>query len=470
MIIEIAGLPGTGKSTLADALSVRTGLPVIRLRSKIVIVILGGLFFLRYPRTFVSLKRMLERSAHGNLSLARSLVLNACIAAGAKYMYARMRGGIIDQGLVHALLSALPTSTSEASEALRFMPTPDLLVFREATTEVRVHRLKVRGRLPREEFSPAEAARWESEAPTAYEHVKAAVQALDWDPLMLSSETEDATEEIVRRLPLPGGGAIHTFFKSLSYAFAYGLRTITRPFSRNAEVAVLMYHAVASSSWKHAIEPQEFDRQMQYIAIHTKPVPLQEIVSHAQGEILLTERSVAVTFDDGYADLVPAVLPILEKYAIPMTLFLTTDLQADTHPGDMHRVSAEDLAVLVEHPLVTIESHAQTHRRLTRLSACDVTEELKNSKIDITTMTGRTPLYFAYPYGGRSTFVEQETKDAGYTAAFSITEGLVRPGNDLFRIKRIQVDRTMSFFLFTVRLTRAVDFHHAVVSWFRPRV
>ena len=67
-----------------------------------------------------------------------------------------------------------------------------------------------------------------------------------------------------------------------------------------------------------------FDRHIAYIQKYYNIITLQTLVdSLKDGNI--QERSVAITFDDGFADNYHFAYPILKKSQIPATIFLTTD-------------------------------------------------------------------------------------------------------------------------------------------------
>jgi peptidoglycan/xylan/chitin deacetylase (PgdA/CDA1 family) len=87
---------------------------------------------------------------------------------------------------------------------------------------------------------------------------------------------------------------------------------------------ILYYHRVNDDRdpFFEAIPVGLFERQMRYLARHYKVVSMPELMRH------LTEGSsdsvVAVTFDDGYQDNYANAYPILKRYNLPATIFLTT--------------------------------------------------------------------------------------------------------------------------------------------------
>src|SRR5215470_438384 len=90
--------------------------------------------------------------------------------------------------------------------------------------------------------------------------------------------------------------------------------------------AILMYHRVAEirfDPWGLAVAPAAFEEQLEVLCRTREPLPMSEFVGRlARGT--LSDRAVALTFDDGYADNLLAAKPILAKYGVPATVFLTT--------------------------------------------------------------------------------------------------------------------------------------------------
>jgi len=96
--------------------------------------------------------------------------------------------------------------------------------------------------------------------------------------------------------------------------------------SRQQRLAVLIYHRVVPS--RDVMRPDEptvaeFDWQMRFLRNNFHPLPLGEAIERLR-EGSLPPRSVCVTFDDGYSDNETLALPILRKYEIPATVFVST--------------------------------------------------------------------------------------------------------------------------------------------------
>jgi peptidoglycan/xylan/chitin deacetylase (PgdA/CDA1 family) len=97
--------------------------------------------------------------------------------------------------------------------------------------------------------------------------------------------------------------------------------------TRNTQrLSVLIYHRVLPQA--DPMRPGEptalqFDWQMRLLREHFNPLPLVDAVERLQASAL-PDNAICVTFDDGYADNERYALPILQKYRIPATVFVST--------------------------------------------------------------------------------------------------------------------------------------------------
>ena len=94
---------------------------------------------------------------------------------------------------------------------------------------------------------------------------------------------------------------------------------------------ILGYHRVAEVSrdpYELCVTPRHFAAQLEVLRQQAKPMHLTDIVEALQkGD--LPKRSVVLTFDDGYADMLYQARPLLEHYQIPATFFITTGYLGD---------------------------------------------------------------------------------------------------------------------------------------------
>ena len=89
---------------------------------------------------------------------------------------------------------------------------------------------------------------------------------------------------------------------------------------------ILGYHrisAVESDFYEVCVSPENFAGHMNALRKYAHPIGLSKLVQSLKQNVL-PPKSVAVTFDDGYADTLYIAKPILEKYDIPATAFICT--------------------------------------------------------------------------------------------------------------------------------------------------
>jgi peptidoglycan/xylan/chitin deacetylase (PgdA/CDA1 family) len=89
---------------------------------------------------------------------------------------------------------------------------------------------------------------------------------------------------------------------------------------------ILLYHRVAevqSDPWLLSVTPRHFAEHLEVLRKVGKPMRLYHLAQNLR-EGKSQCRPLVVTFDDGYADNLYNAKPLLERYEIPATIFLTT--------------------------------------------------------------------------------------------------------------------------------------------------
>ena len=89
---------------------------------------------------------------------------------------------------------------------------------------------------------------------------------------------------------------------------------------------ILMYHRVTeveSDPWSLCVSPEHFAQHLAVLQACGLPRSLQQMTQWLRQEKPM-QRSVAITFDDGYADNLHHAKPLLVKYETPATMFIAT--------------------------------------------------------------------------------------------------------------------------------------------------
>ena len=93
------------------------------------------------------------------------------------------------------------------------------------------------------------------------------------------------------------------------------------------KVLILAYHGITDRQYKIApwtqIHLRLFKQQMRYIKRRYTVISLKDAVDSIRYGKDLPQNSVVITFDDGYRNNLTTALPVLEKFRIPATIFVT---------------------------------------------------------------------------------------------------------------------------------------------------
>jgi peptidoglycan/xylan/chitin deacetylase (PgdA/CDA1 family) len=106
--------------------------------------------------------------------------------------------------------------------------------------------------------------------------------------------------------------------------------TLTKHLSKQTMVntcLILQYHRVGQLCYdplQWAVEPYKFESQMEYLANNCNVISIDEMKQHIEATIPFPQRTVVVTFDGGYADVLYTAREILERYHIFTTMFSTS--------------------------------------------------------------------------------------------------------------------------------------------------
>jgi peptidoglycan/xylan/chitin deacetylase (PgdA/CDA1 family) len=132
-----------------------------------------------------------------------------------------------------------------------------------------------------------------------------------------------------------------------------------RALSGVPRAVILVYHMVADElvdPYGTVVSPDRFADQMDVIASAFRPVGLVDLVSGLR-DGQCPPGAVTVTFDDGYANNLETALPILDRYAVPSTVFVATDYTDGPREfwwDELVRLIVGDDASVVRRPALTV--------------------------------------------------------------------------------------------------------------------
>ena len=241
-----------------------------------------------------------------------------------------------------------------------------------------------------------------------------------------------------------------------------------RPIVPYRHPRILMYHMVRN----HVpgtrfnglrVTPAMFERQLRWLrdnGWHSYTLSELLAMGHA-----VPEKSVVLTFDDGYSDNFHKALPLLEKYDFKATLYLVVDRhdrdwssqkKAHHDSGELGRepkLTDSEVETMLSSGRIELASHTLTHPNFKRLDEEQKRHELATSKQQLEERFGVEVRSFAYPFGIFDTGDARLVEESGYDSAVTTEAGIDRgPAPDPYRLKRVKISGKDNMLAFILRM------------------
>ena len=224
-------------------------------------------------------------------------------------------------------------------------------------------------------------------------------------------------------------------------------QVLTEPTEDNPEaeqvlkraVPILLYHHITEEPQSNAVSLARFEEQLRAItdAGYTA-VSFQQLIRFVESGSSLPDKSIVITFDDGYESNLTLAAPILQKYGMQATVFVIgvsigkdtykdtgvamiphfalndADswqgvIQIESHGYDVHEVAGRDPDPI---RLGVLQKENETGEAYAEFLASDC---VAMSNLFLTAY-GREPQIFAYPYGMFSDVGDRILLDQGIRA------------------------------------------------------
>lgn len=208
-----------------------------------------------------------------------------------------------------------------------------------------------------------------------------------------------------------------------------------------------MYHEInqPAQAWSHlAVSPAAFREQLSHLrdSGYTTMTAGALASLFAQGAAV-PDRTVVLTFDDGFEDFHRYAIPALVEHGFTATVYVTTGWvkdagleSASTRPGDMLSWGqvAEAVAAGME-----VGAHTCQHPQLDQIAAGRLRDELHRSKVTLEDKLQIPVPGLAYPFGYSNRVVREMSREVGYTHGYAVRNMMTGPDPDLFHLPRLTV-------------------------------
>ena len=209
-----------------------------------------------------------------------------------------------------------------------------------------------------------------------------------------------------------------------------------------AGLPVCMYHYVYDENdppedlynrFGNYISQQELEKELNWLNEEGYYFPTwKEVREYIDGELMLPDKSIVITFDDGSRSFLDYGIPVLEKCRVPSTSFVIT-----SNDGEKKIAGYQS-------DYVTYQSHSDNMHRpggnighggiFTALSYDEALADLQKS-IEICGSSDA----FAYPYGDYNESCRQVVEDAGFLCAVTTQAGKAYPGDNPMLLPRVRM-------------------------------
>lgn len=235
----------------------------------------------------------------------------------------------------------------------------------------------------------------------------------------------------------------------LYVSLAYFFRRFLKSYEKN-QIFILCYHSISSDQWKYGVSLATIKRQLNYLTKIYNPITLNDVEDVIYRRKKISHPSFAVTFDDGYKEVL-LLKSFLKKKNIKPTFFILSGNQPNYTELDTRRpfLSKSEIKSLIVQGWM-LGSHSATHSDFWHLSSKQINQEINESKSVLEQTYKQQVTYFAYPKGRYTKSVLRATRKAGYTLGLSMDDGFINEQTNSLVVPRIGVDRSHTFKEFTL--------------------
>lgn len=225
-------------------------------------------------------------------------------------------------------------------------------------------------------------------------------------------------------------------------------------------VPIICYHSVTSDPARVESDPHKqsiplklFLSHLDYLQEHHNVVSLSQYVNARRNNLRLPDRSVVLTFDDGFEDFYTVAAPHLNQRQLPATIFIITGHPSGQFvPNGESFLSWDQIRELAAAG-IEIGSHTCSHLPLSELSLEEVTKELSESRALLESNVGCSPIPLSYPFGQTSESISRSAQSLGFTCAIASDSGPNSENSSIFRLSRTVIASDDDFAAFAARVS-----------------
>jgi peptidoglycan/xylan/chitin deacetylase (PgdA/CDA1 family) len=212
---------------------------------------------------------------------------------------------------------------------------------------------------------------------------------------------------------------------------------------------ILMYHSVPfEATYPYDVSKCCFEEQLRHIQECYEVLSIPTIVEHIENG-RIAKSVCGITFDDGYKDNYEIAYPLLLKYEVPASIFISTAAISNDendnyalrmkHFNGKQMLGWHEIEEMKESGLVTVASHSHSHPNLVSLSDEEVVYELETSKRMLRDRLNVEVDLFSAPQGFMDSRVRHVIKAEGFRAILTSEPVINYAGQSCYELGRMCV-------------------------------
>jgi len=213
-------------------------------------------------------------------------------------------------------------------------------------------------------------------------------------------------------------------------------------------IRILQYHNISDRyipyEWGQMTTPKKlFNEQMRYLRDYNyNVISAEEVLDVLASDKNIPPKTVCITFDDGFSDNYINAFPILEKYGLKATLFITAKF-IDGKPNLFGEyLTWSQIREMGRSGVFNFGSHSLSHKNMAGLNNDELTREIRESRKILEEMLGVKINTFAYPFGWHNSFDKKAfdvLEKEGFRCAFTGIYGANTKKTNRYSLRRISI-------------------------------
>jgi len=210
---------------------------------------------------------------------------------------------------------------------------------------------------------------------------------------------------------------------------------------------ILTYHRLLPGDPSRSVDPKRISVSQDQFRSHLRwlkrlgysTIDLPQYVRRLRQNLAIAPRSIGITFDDGYEEVLTLGLPVLQEFGFTATVFAVSAEERNRwDDGNALLMKAAQLRQWREAGM-EVGAHGCRHAHLTQVDRETARREIKDSKLKLEGLLGHAVTLLAYPYGESDPSIESLTREVGFEAAFATDRAPRDHYENLYRLRRTVV-------------------------------